>query len=147
MRKVKPMIDFVNETDFEVAESLLSELSAILNELTKKEVELIFVDDVQIKEINKTHRNKDESTDVLSFPLDFPEAVLLGSVIISLDTAKAASIELCHSLEEEVKILFIHGILHLLGFDHEIDNGVMRKKEEELIEKLGLPKSLINRNE
>lgn len=141
------MIDFVNETDFDVAESLLGELSIILNELTKKEVELIFVDDAQIKEINKTHRNKDESTDVLSFPLDFPQASLLGSVIISLDTAKAASIELGHSLEEEIKILFIHGILHLLGFDHEKDDGIMRKKEEELIEKFDLPKNLITRNE
>lgn len=141
------MIDFVNETEFEVAENLLDELLLILKGLTKKEVELIFVDDAQIKEINKAHRNKDESTDVLSFPLDFPEAVLLGSVIISLDTAKAASIELGHSLEEEIKILFVHGILHLLGFDHEKDDGVMRKKEEELIEKFGLPKNLITRSE
>ena len=71
----------------------------------------------------------------------------LGSIVISIDTAKKEAEEFGHSIEDEIKLLFIHGLLHLLGYDHEIDNGEMRAKEAEIIEKFNLPKSLIVRNE
>ena len=65
----------------------------------------------------------------------------------TIDYVKNVSQELGHSYEEELSLLFIHGILHLLGYDHEIDNGEMRKREEELIRQFNLPKSLIIRME
>ena len=141
------MIDFLNETDDNTADAILSELSLIHKSLSNKEMELIFVDDAQIREINKTNRGIDKPTDVLSFPIDFPGAPLIGTVVISLDTAKRAATELGHPYEDEIKLLFIHGLLHLLGYDHEVDNGEMRRKEEELIEQFGLPASLIVRSE
>ncbi|MEO1923813.1 MAG: rRNA maturation RNase YbeY, partial [Nautiliaceae bacterium] len=84
-------------------------------------------------------------TDVLSFPLENIPGMPLGSIVISIDTAKKGAKEFGHSIENEIKLLFIHGLLHLLGYDHEIDNGEMRAKEEEIIKKFNLPQSLIIR--
>ena len=124
-----------------------SYLNKILDSLTKLDLELLFVDSLQMKEINKNTRNIDKTTDVLSFPYDnsFFNQFFLGSIVINIDLAKEKSIELKHSLEDEISLLFIHGLLHLLGYDHEIDNGQMRNKEEELIKAFNLPKSLIVR--
>lgn len=141
------MIDFLNETDDQAAEEVLTDLSKIHRSLTDREMELIFVEDAQIREINRTSRDMDKATDVLSFPIDFPGSPLIGTVVISLETARRAAEELGHDYEAEIKLLFIHGLLHLLGFDHETDNGEMRKKEEALIAEFGLPDSLIVRNE
>ena len=90
--------------------------------------------------------NKDEITDVLSFPLKSEFSPLIGSVLISLDYAQSIANALKHSLEEEIALLFIHGILHLIGFDHERDEGEHRAKEEEIIHLFNLPQSLIMRN-
>ena len=138
------MIEFINKTNFDFNVELLNE---IYNYLTTKDVELILVDDEEIKELNKTYRNKNTPTDVLSFPLSDAPFAPLGSIIISVDTAKRVANELGHSVEDEIKLLFIHGLLHLLGYDHEVDNGEMREKEKEIIEKFNLPKSLIIRND
>jgi probable rRNA maturation factor len=100
-----------------------------------------------MRELNKIYRNKDKATDVLSFPLEDMPGMPLGSIVISIDTAKKVANELGHSIEGEIKLLFIHGLLHLLGYDHETDNGEMREKEKEIIEKFNLPKSLIIRND
>ncbi len=122
-----------------------SKLEHIYESLTDREIELIFVTNEQIRDINLEHRGKDKPTDVLSFPLiDMPHAPL-GSIIISLDMAKDVSQKLNHRLEDEVSLLFIHGFLHLSGYDHEVDGGEMREKEEELIGEFGLPNSLIVR--
>jgi probable rRNA maturation factor len=137
------MIDFVNKTDFNFNVELLND---IYNHLTDRDIELIFVNDEEIRELNKTYRNKDKATDVLSFPLEEAPFAPLGSIIISVDTAKRVAKDLGHSVEDEIKLLFIHGLLHLLGYDHEVDNGEMREKEEELIKKFNLPKSLIVRS-
>ena len=138
------MIDFINKTDFPFD---IKNLEDIYNHLTNKDIELILTTDEEIKELNKIHRNKDKATDVLSFPLEDMPQMPLGSIVISLDTAKRVANELGHSIEEEIKLLFIHGLLHLLGYDHETDNGEMREKEKEIIEKFNLPKSLIIRND
>jgi probable rRNA maturation factor len=142
------MIDFLNETDDTAAEAVVGDLFTIFREFCAgKEIELIFVDDAQIREINHANRGIDKATDVLSFPLDFPGSEMIGTIVISLDTAKSAALELGHGYEDEVKLLFIHGLLHLMGYDHEVDNGQMRQKEEELISRYALPSSLIVRNE
>lgn len=142
------MIDFLNETENTEAEAVLSELSIILNESGGGELELIFVDDEQMREINRTTRNMDKPTDVLSFPLEMPGGMApLGTVIISLDTAYRAAEEIGHSPLDEIKLLFIHGMLHLRGFDHETDGGEMRREEEALVTRFNLPQSLIVRSD
>jgi probable rRNA maturation factor len=70
----------------------------------------------------------------------------IGSVVINLDLAKEMATNLNHSTEDEIALLFIHGLLHILGYDHEVDNGEMREMEEKIISKFSLPKSLIVRN-
>lgn len=123
---------------------ILDEISQFLSQ---KNVELIFTNSEKIREINKKFRGKDKPTDVLSFPLiDVPHSDFLGSIVINLDLVDKVSKDLKHSFDDEISLLFIHGLLHLLGFDHEIDNGEMRKKESEIIEKFSLPESLIIRN-
>ena len=138
------MIDFENRSDFEFD---VNELKEIYEYLTNKDIELILTTDEEIKELNKEYRNKDKATDVLSFPLENIPEMPLGSIVISVDTAKRGAEEFGHSIENEIKLLFIHGLLHLLGYDHEVDNGEMREKEKEIIEKFNLPKSLIIRND
>ncbi|MCZ6167627.1 rRNA maturation RNase YbeY [Campylobacter ureolyticus] len=121
-------------------------LDLIASELTDAEIELIFLNSSQMHDLNKKERNIDKTTDVLSFPYtkmpDFP----LGSVVINLDLADEKSKEFKHNLDDEIALLFTHGLLHILGYDHEIDNGEMRKMEEKIINKFNLPKSLIVRN-
>jgi probable rRNA maturation factor len=137
------MIDFVNNADFDFD---LKTLYPIYEYLTDKDVELILTTDEEIKELNKKYRNKDKATDVLSFPLENMPGMPLGSIVISVDTAKKGAEEFGHSLEDEIKLLFIHGLLHLLGYDHETDDGEMREKEKEIIKKFDLPPSLIIRS-
>ncbi|WP_198305240.1 rRNA maturation RNase YbeY [Arcobacter vandammei] len=138
------MIDFDNQTDLNVD---LEALETIAQSLTPRDFELIVVNNETIKEINFEYREKNEATDVLSFPFDGDFAHLpLGTIIISEDFVSEKAKEYKHSIEDEFKLLFIHGLLHLLGYDHEVDNGEHRQKEEELIKKFNLPNSLIVRN-
>lgn len=121
-------------------------LEKIASFLSPKDVELIFVDSKEMQEINLEQRKQDKSTDVLSFPLEnIDEKLPLGSIVINTELAKSKAKELGHSYEEEISLLFIHAMLHLLGFDHEKDRGEMREREKELIEHFNLPKSLIIR--
>lgn len=126
-------------------------LGEILAELSDDAVELVFVRSEEMREINKNERGIDKTTDVLSFPLEnVPfggEIKLIGSVVINLDLVEQKSLEFSHSNDDEIALLFTHGLLHILGFDHEIDNGQMREKECEIITKFKLPKSLIVRTE
>lgn len=139
------MIDLENSTEFEIDTPNLENIAITL---TTKDIELIVVKNDEIQELNKEYRNIDKPTDVLSFPMNFEviDMPLLGSIVISTDFVQEKAKEFKHSFNEEFTLLFIHGLLHLLGFDHEIDNGEHRLKEEELIEKFKLPSSLIVRN-
>jgi len=138
------MIDFENQTNLEIN---LEEIENIAKTITDKDFELIVVDNKAIQELNKEYRNIDKATDVLSFPLDVAcEHMPIGSIIISADKVIEKADELGHSIENEFKLLLIHGLLHLIGYDHEIDNGEMREKEEEIIKKFNLPESLIVRS-
>lgn len=140
----KKMIDLDNSTQFEID---ITNLEKITNSLTKKDIELLVVKNDEIKQLNKEHRNIDKATDVLSFPMDFDMPNMpLGSIVISTDFVEEKAKEYGHSFNDEFSLLFIHGILHLLGFDHEVDNGEHRTKEEELIKEFNLPDSLIVRN-
>lgn len=138
------MIDLDNTTSLKVD---LHFLERIASSLTHKDLELIIVSNDEIQALNKEHRQKNKPTDVLSFPLEFNMPQMpLGSIIISNNFVEQKAKEFGHSTHEELCLLFIHGLLHLLGYDHEIDNGEHRAKEEELIQTFDLPKSLIIRN-
>lgn len=113
------------------------------------EVSVVFCDDAHIHELNRTYRGVDRPTDVLSFALnegEEPDIVngpaenLLGDIIISLDTAARQAEEYGHSLEREMAYLVIHGMLHLLGYDHEKDEdkAEMREEEEYVLGLLGI---------
>ncbi|MCI7015074.1 MAG: rRNA maturation RNase YbeY [Campylobacter sp.] len=121
-------------------------LEQIADFLGAGDVELVFVNDDEMRKINHEHRGIDKATDVLSFPYEQVSGGLMGSVVISTDTASRVAGELGHSIECEIALLFLHGVLHILGYDHEIDNGQMRQKEKEVIEHFSLPDSLIIRN-
>ncbi len=138
------MIDLDNQTNIEIE---MSALETIANDLTSKDIELILTNNEEIQVLNNEHRNIDKATDVLSFPLEFDMPNMpLGSIVISVDFVEEKAKEYNHSFEDELKLLFIHGLLHLIGFDHEVDTGEHREKEEEMIKKYDLPKSLIVRN-
>ena len=122
-------------------------LDEICEYLTLGEIELVFVDKEEMRELNKTERGIDKTTDVLSFPLELVIHAPLGSIVINKDMVKEKAAELNHSEDAETALLFTHGLLHILGFDHEKDDGEMREKECEVIKKFELPKSLIVRSE
>ena len=114
--------------------------------LEKVELSILITSDREIRKLNRLYRNKDKPTDVLSFPMG--EEVggwrLLGDVVISLDTAKVQASEFGLSLEEEIKRLLIHGIVHLLGYDHELgpeEEKKFREMEEFIQSKIEPPVS------
>ncbi len=123
------------------------------------EISLIYVDNDEIRNINSDTRGIDKETDVLSFPqLDYEEGkvfkdcyvnytfmpydldegkLVLGDIVLSLQRAREQSIEFDHSIKREVCYLCVHSLLHLLGYDHmeDVDKKVMRKREEEILNK------------
>lgn len=138
------MIDLDNRTDKIYAFEILD---TIASSLTPLEIELILTDNVEIAQINHEFRGVNKPTDVLSFPNDpFPGAPL-GTIVISVDKVTQIAQELGHSENDELTLLFIHGMLHLLGMDHETDQGEMRVQEELLVRKHSLPLSLIVRTQ
>lgn len=139
------MIEIENETDILINYPLLEK---VVNSMTSQDVEIILTNNETIQKYNREYRNIDKPTDVLSFPIEnISGCEPAGSIIISLEYAKNVSQELGHLLDEEVALMLIHGLLHLLGYDHEIDSGEMRDKEEYWIKEFNLPKSLIVRTQ
>jgi len=143
------MLNIDNLTDFSINTQALED---IIKMHTSREIDLIVCYNFTIKNYNKEYRGKDVATDVLSFPIENDivienDIMPLGSIIISIDFVRDKAKTFNHSMDSEFTLLFIHGLLHLLGYDHEIDNGEMRKKEELIIRELNLPNSLIVRTE
>ncbi|WP_219836305.1 rRNA maturation RNase YbeY [Paenibacillus sp. R14(2021)] len=148
----------ISEDFIGVLEKLL-QLAGEAEGLTEGEVTLSFVDDEEIHQLNRDYRNIDRPTDVLSFAMqeetdeelniiyevdDEDEAIpfegMLGDIIISAERAKLQSEEYGHSLERELGFLFVHGFLHLIGYDHqdEASEAVMTKKQEDVLLQAGL---------
>jgi probable rRNA maturation factor len=100
-------------------------------------VTCLITTDEELRRLNREFRAKNYATDVLSFPPD--------EMAISLDRAAAQARELGHSLDVELRILMLHGLLHLCGMDHETDSGQMRRAETGWRKRLGLPSGLIER--
>ena len=118
------------------------------------DVSVLLTGDRQIRRWNREFRGKNKPTDVLSFPaapFDTPDgpvpSPIAGDLAVSVETADRQAAEHGHTLAEELKILLLHGVLHLAGYDHETDNGEMARVEQRLRTKLGLKSALIERTQ
>lgn len=139
--------EIFNETDCDLEEEIdkLHEfITFVLKEekLENVEFNIIFIDNPRIHEINLTYRGVDRPTDVISFALEDNKTIdlgvrLLGDIYISIDKAKEQATSFGHSLRREISFLAVHGLLHLLGYDHmtEEEEKVMFAKQEELLQK------------
>lgn len=119
---------YANETKNKIPKSIFKKILDILPlfiEIKKNGVELLLTDNKSIQALNKQYRQKDSPTDVLSFGFD--EGASLGQIVISVERAEEQAKELGQSLKKELEFLFTHGLLHLLGYDHE------NKDDEELM--------------
>lgn len=113
------------------------------------EVSVLLTGDNRIRSLNRDFRGKNQATDVLSFPPPppFSKSGQAGDLAISLDTALRQARERGHTLQIEVKVLILHGLLHLAGFDHVTDSGEMARREIRLRKQLALPAGLIERED
>jgi probable rRNA maturation factor len=150
-------LDFLDETN-ELSEKLINQLEELLNFAAEKEnvepgseLSVTFVTNEKIQEINRQYRNKDYATDVISFALeemgegeievtggDMPR--VLGDIIISVKKAEEQAEEYGHSFEREIGFLAVHGLLHLLGYDHEMeeDEKIMFDRQRAILDEYGL---------
>jgi len=133
----------------QIVRSVLQKTAEVYDISVQTEVSVVLANDQYIHELNRQYRGKDCPTDVLSFALnegedpeviDAPGEVLLGDIIISIETATRQAEEYGHSLERELAYLTVHGILHLLGYDHmtEEEKSEMREEEEYVLSLLGI---------
>ena len=137
----------IDENIYEVLEKVIKECLILEGKSLNYEISLSFVNNEEIKELNREYRNVDKETDVLSFPLeeeDFPVPIpLLGDIIISAEKALEQSREYAHSLLREIAYLTAHSMFHLLGYDHmeEDEKEIMRDKEKEVMKRLKIFKN------
>jgi probable rRNA maturation factor len=110
-------------------------------------VDVLLAGNRDLRALNRRFRRKNQPTDVLSFPAaDGPRDGFAGDIAISVDIARQNARRLGHTTAEEIKILCLHGLLHLAGFDHERDQGQMARKELRLRRRLGLVVGLTERS-
>jgi len=131
------------ETEVEgVSEAEIQRFARRAQELARVagEVDVLISGDRRLRELNRRFRRKDRPTDVLSFPR--PDG---GDIAISGDIARQNAARYGHGIAQEMKVLVLHGMLHLAGYDHESDNGRMARAEARLRARLGLHDSLIER--
>ena len=111
------------------------------------EVNVLITSSTELQSLNRRFRGKDKPTDVLSFPSAPDQPKFAGEIAISARIAAENARRLKHSTADEIKVLVLHGLLHLAGYDHERDNGTMARREAFLRAKLALPIALIERTE
>ena len=109
-------------------------------------VTIAVVSDARVRALNRSYRGKNRATDVLSFPTALPSS-FLGDIVIARGVARRQAREAGHGERTEWRVLALHGLLHLLGYDHETDNGRMARVEARLRQKGGLPRGLIERTD
>ena len=109
----------------------------------QREFTVLVSSDEALRHANRRFRGKASTTDVLSFPDG--EDSRLGDILISARRAELQAANFGHSVEEELKILVLHGLLHLMGYDHETDSGKMKRVETHWRKKMGLPAGLVER--
>lgn len=126
-----------------IRQVLLDELNSVYYEIS-----ISFVDNEEIRFLNKQYRNIDKETDVLSFPIDqefdIPGPEILGDIIISVEKAAQQAEDFSHSMEREIAYLIAHSMYHLLGYDHmnQEDKREMREKEKNIMKKMEIFKNL-----
>ena len=134
--------------------TVLQKTAELLELADETEISVLLVDDATIQELNRDYREKDVPTDVLSFPLEEelegegepeiiggPAARMLGDIVISVEKAVTQAAEYGHSVERELAFLLVHGLLHLLGYDHdkgEAAKKLMRSEEKRILTALGI---------
>jgi probable rRNA maturation factor len=137
--KVRPLrIEVVGPAD-----GLAAWLRRVAPARTRGVVTVAIVPDARVHALNRRYRKKNKPTDVLSFPADEPGQ--LGDVVIASGLARRQAKSAGHSLQTELRVLALHGLLHLLGYDHETDSGEMSRVERRLRRKGGLREGLIER--
>lgn len=138
----------------EILRTVLQKTADLLELDEEAEVSVLVVDNDTIRELNRDYRHKDSATDVLSFPLEEemedngeptviggPSERILGDIVISIDKTVEQAEEYGHSIERELAFLAVHGLLHLLGYDHEKDaqaKKIMRSEEKRILDALGI---------
>lgn len=131
-------IQFFNQTEeqTESAEKLINHIFSFIEE--KHEMNIVFLTKEQIQEMNRTYRDIDKVTDVISFPDQ--EEDYIGDIFICLDRAKEQALDYGHSIEREIGFLAVHGYLHLLGYDHhtEAEEKIMFAKQEDILKQASL---------
>lgn len=142
--------DIFNETDYNLQKEMdklheLLEFTLKREKLENVEFNIIFVDIKTIHDMNKTYRGVDRPTDVISFALEDNETIkldhrVLGDIYICIDKAKEQALEYGHSFMRELAFLCIHGLLHLLGYDHmtKEEEIIMFKKQEDILNEFGI---------
>ncbi len=142
-------VDIYNLNKYNIEESKILDLIMLVLKKEKKNnsnLNIIFVDNKMIQKLNNKYRNNDKVTDVLSFEIEdknWPKVTdkhILGDIYISIPQAKKQAIEYQHSLFREVAFLTVHGVYHLLGYDHQDKNSekIMFQKQEEVLEEYGI---------
>ena len=138
------IVNLQRKTPLETAllSSFANSLFQAVSEADDKTAAIAFISDLRMKELNSFFRGKNSTTDVLSFPHEPDEfdndASNLGDIVISVEQAARQAEENGLTLENEIKQLILHGLLHLCGYDHETDNGEMNARELDLREELGI---------
>lgn len=142
------MVEILDETrQYPRPEALSAALERLMEALAARgDLSVILVDDATIHRLNREHRGVDTPTDVLSYPMKEPDDVgvpdtgFLGDIFVSLETAARQARLRGHDLEREVKVLAAHGLMHLLGFDHETEAAWQDfKNAQKLILELSAP--------
>ncbi len=125
----------------------LAEFAATLQRrLTSgRSFQCLLTGDAELRQLNRRFLAKNKTTDVLSFPAGLAGSGSLGDIAVSVDRARAQARDFGHRVGDELRILMLHGVLHLLGMDHERDSGEMARSELVWRKKLGLPAGLIER--
>jgi len=130
-------IEFINDKEWGIDKAkfspIIERLQGVVDE-SDGVLNVVFVNDTYIQALNKSYRKKDEATDVLSFNYG-GDSKLVGEIYISIDTAKRQAKEYKHTLQDELAKLFVHGFLHIHGYDHETEkeHKIMSKLEEKIL--------------
>jgi len=141
--KIKLLVD--NNSSLEIEEDFFYNLSLVTLDkisypLEAAEISLKLTDDEEMRELNKKHRSLDKTTDVLSFPMNETKIIeenILGDIVISVDTLRKQAKKYDMTINDELAFLYVHGLLHLLGYDHEIsqteENNMFKLQNEILL--------------
>jgi probable rRNA maturation factor len=141
-RRVRVDVDVVTSRTAR-APGLARWLQQVAPARARGQITVALTSDARVRALNRQYRHKNAATDVLSFPAG--EKGQLGDVVIAAGVAKRQARAAGHSLQTELRVLALHGLLHLLGYDHEQDDGQMHRLEQRLRRKGGLTEGLIER--